>query len=409
MEASEVSRLIEVVAAQAVTIDDAQHQLAAITRIESWCAAAKITTTQLVSALASANPSISAEHLLAKASHSTLADAGKAVERASLAAEFPAVTTALGNGVVTPAHVEVMRTVTARLTQEQRSMLAADDAHIASFAAAMPPDKFRDCLKRLVNRVTDPGDDVARFVRQKAASYLRHWIDPTTGMWNLRGEFDPLTGARLEGRIRNKLEAKFHGPNKPEPHLADAGAQQDHLRAQAFIELVDGTTNTPNTRPPRAEIVIVIDHETLRNGKHPSTRLSVNNGAELPIDTIREIALHADIYVAETDRHGLPLNLGLIARTAGKYQRLALSTIYNTCAVPDCNVKFDNCQPHHIHHYENGGPTDLDNLLPLCSRHHHRIHDDGWRIEIDHQRNTTITLPDNTRMHSPPKIPYAYA
>ena len=33
---------------------------------------------------------------------------------------------------------------------------------------------------------------------------------------------------------------------------------------------------------------------------------------------------------------------------------------------------------------------------PLCKRHHHDIHDRGWIITLDPERNLTITLPDGT-------------
>jgi hypothetical protein len=33
---------------------------------------------------------------------------------------------------------------------------------------------------------------------------------------------------------------------------------------------------------------------------------------------------------------------------------------------------------------------------PLCKRHHHDIHDRGWIITLDPDRNLTITLPDGT-------------
>ena len=32
----------------------------------------------------------------------------------------------------------------------------------------------------------------------------------------------------------------------------------------------------------------------------------------------------------------------------------------------------------HVHHWEHGGPTRPDNLVLLCSRHHHRAHLPGW-------------------------------
>ena len=38
-------------------------------------------------------------------------------------------------------------------------------------------------------------------------------------------------------------------------------------------------------------------------------------------------------------------------------------------------MDFDWCEIHHLKPWEKGGLTDLDNLVPLCSYHHHLIHD----------------------------------
>jgi hypothetical protein len=51
------------------------------------------------------------------------------------------------------------------------------------------------------------------------------------------------------------------------------------------------------------------------------------------------------------------------------------------CAFPDCRVSVQRCHAHHVaewvaHH----GTTDLDNLVLLCSRHHHVVHEAGWTI-----------------------------
>ncbi|MFM8648821.1 MAG: HNH endonuclease [Actinomycetota bacterium] len=44
-------------------------------------------------------------------------------------------------------------------------------------------------------------------------------------------------------------------------------------------------------------------------------------------------------------------------------------------------MKFAHCEPHHITPWERGGPTDLSNLVPLCS-HHHAVHEGGRRITL---------------------------
>jgi hypothetical protein len=59
-------------------------------------------------------------------------------------------------------------------------------------------------------------------------------------------------------------------------------------------------------------------------------------------------------------------------------------------------VPFHRCEIHHIHWFEHGGPTDLDNLVPLCSRHHHLVHDLGWHLHLAPDRTLTITPPSGT-------------
>ncbi|MBU3688774.1 MAG: hypothetical protein B7C54_12360 [Acidimicrobiales bacterium mtb01] len=53
------------------------------------------------------------------------------------------------------------------------------------------------------------------------------------------------------------------------------------------------------------------------------------------------------------------------------------------CCTPGCAVKFAHTEPHHLTPWEHGGPTNLDNLVPLCSRHHHTVHEGGIPIRLD--------------------------
>ena len=91
-----------------------------------------------------------------------------------------------------------------------------------------------------------------------------------------------------------------------------------------------------------------------------------------------------------------PLDVGRTVRHANRAQRRALRAIYRTCAFGDCDVRFDRCEIHHIIPWELGGVTDLDNLIPICSRHHHVVHEGGWALELAADRTLTIRQPDGT-------------
>ena len=99
------------------------------------------------------------------------------------------------------------------------------------------------------------------------------------------------------------------------------------------------------------------------------------------------------------------LNLGRTTRLANRAQRRALRGLYATCAIPGCGVRYDHCKLHHVIWWRHGGRTDLDNLLPVCSRHHHKIHDSGWQVTLGPNRQLTIRYPDGTvQTTGPPTI-----
>jgi hypothetical protein len=74
--------------------------------------------------------------------------------------------------------------------------------------------------------------------------------------------------------------------------------------------------------------------------------------------------------------------------------------MYRTCGNPDCTVKFSACKAHHVRWWwRDLGPTDLANLLPLCERHHHLVHEGGWTLTMTLDRVTTWIRPDGSIAH----------
>ena len=101
--------------------------------------------------------------------------------------------------------------------------------------------------------------------------------------------------------------------------------------------------------------------------------------------------------------NGVALHVGRDQRVANRAQRRALRAMYRGCAIPGCTAAWDHCDIHHLNWYRHGGRTDIENLLPLCSKHHHATHEGGWHLTLDTHRNLTITYPDgNTMTTGPP-------
>ncbi|MDQ2848219.1 MAG: HNH endonuclease, partial [Actinomycetota bacterium] len=46
------------------------------------------------------------------------------------------------------------------------------------------------------------------------------------------------------------------------------------------------------------------------------------------------------------------------------------------CTFPGCEAPAHWCNAHHLKHWIDGGPTDLNNAALLCGRHHTIVHRD---------------------------------
>ena len=52
-----------------------------------------------------------------------------------------------------------------------------------------------------------------------------------------------------------------------------------------------------------------------------------------------------------------------------------------------------------------GGLTDIDQLIPICNKHHHLVHEGGWQLHLAPDRTLTITQPGgNITTTGPPTI-----
>jgi hypothetical protein len=94
---------------------------------------------------------------------------------------------------------------------------------------------------------------------------------------------------------------------------------------------------------------------------------------------------------------GQPLDVGRAHRRFTPRQNRALAIRDGGCMFPGCDRGVRWTEAHHLHFWRDGGPTDLDNALLLCRRHHTLIHRKGWSIRRDPTTGVvTATRPDGT-------------
>ncbi len=118
------------------------------------------------------------------------------------------------------------------------------------------------------------------------------------------------------------------------------------------------------------------------------------NGHSVPPETVDRMACNAVLRRVVFDRRGVPIDVGRRYRTGTDCQWAAITAMHSTCTWDGCDRPITWCQLHHIQEWEHGGPTDLDNLIPLCSRHHHQVHEGKWTVRLHADRSLQIYQPD---------------
>ena len=96
------------------------------------------------------------------------------------------------------------------------------------------------------------------------------------------------------------------------------------------------------------------------------------------------------------------LDVGRRRRLVTPDQRRALTVRDRGCRAGDCTTPAWRCDAHHIHTWLDGGSTSLDNLVLLCSFHHHLIHRHNCDTKLLPDNTFTITLPNSTTLTSRP-------
>lgn len=98
--------------------------------------------------------------------------------------------------------------------------------------------------------------------------------------------------------------------------------------------------------------------------------------------TIRQLACEADLIPVVLGGSGEILDVGRSKRLFTPQLRRAITARDGGCTAPGCSIPAPWCEAHHIRHWEDGGPTSVENGALLCSHHHHAVHAGAWKISV---------------------------
>ena len=325
----------------------------------------------------------------------TSREARNVIARGLVTEVAPEMGAVLACGDTTAAHVDALGRGL-KIAGVEREAFLAHLPELVEASTTMSASDFSHLVTETAKSVvTDDG--LSTFERQQRETFftIRNEND---GRVTVRGRFNPISGSILKSKIGRLVEAMFHSGDKTVPvDVMPWIEANDHRQAKALIALINGAHDTDTDMTIRAEVIVHVDLETLKNGLHAGGTCRTSLGADLPVETVRRLACEAEILPVVLDGRSVPIDVGRSKRLATVHQRRALEAIYPHCAIPDCEVTFDHCNIHHIEYWETthtgsgGGPTDLNNMVPLCSQHHHAAHEGGWKLTLNPEtRKLTI-------------------
>ncbi len=319
---------------------------------------------------------------------------GKRRERRSKTIDqAPAFGDALASGAIGAEHVDALANATAKLDESVKDAVFDHSDDMLADAGRMSPEQFGRSVRDLA-RLLERDQGLERNRRQRRDTYLSRKLNAATGMIEGRFALHPELGNQIFGAIDKEVRALIAaGERRGDTEFTERRFDRNHLAAQALGNLVAGGHQA--VRPVEAEIIMITDARTGLTGElHEHSICETSDGAPVPPASIRRLLCDGRVTPVIVDTNGVTLNAGRTIRHANRAQRRALRAMYRCCAFGDCDVVFDRCEIHHLIPWELGGPTDLHNLIPVCSRHHHVVHEGGWYLDLADDRTLTITQPD---------------
>jgi hypothetical protein len=129
----------------------------------------------------------------------------------------------------------------------------------------------------------------------------------------------------------------------------------------------------------------------------PGQGARTDYGDYLSSDAARRLACDCALMRVILGPKDIPIRASQRVRLVPATLRRILVARDGGCRFPGCDRPAAYTEAHHIRHWADGGLTVLENMVLLCTFHHHRVHDDHWVLEFD---GTILTVyrPDGTRL-----------
>jgi len=232
-------------------------------------------------------------------------------------------------------------------------------------------------VRRAVNKTVASAEAVQAHQRRR----VEWWFDDHQPMFQMTVQMGDVEGATLATWLTRRA-------NQYDPDPQSGVYEEFETRcADALCELASQAIAADRDHD-RATIPIHTNLQTLLNATATPT---IADGPALAHDTLRRLACDARLQLAITNPDGI-VGVGRTTRTIPPWLARLIRLRDQHCRFPLCR-RTRWTHAHHITHWADGGPTNLNNLITLCGHHHRLINEHGWTINGHPDAEITCFAP----------------
>jgi len=268
-----------------------------------------------------------------------------------------------------------------RLSLDQVGVIAeraadGSDEHYAQLAASATVNQLRTAIKLEPRPDPGPHPEPESEPRPEPPRLITKTADEESTTWRITlphaeaATFDAALQTHTDALVADWKRDHTEGDGVSEQAPPFPGA------VDGFLSLIEAGWDTEVARRPygqRTTVVVHLDMDKPAAALHLGPFLSENDRRYLLCDADCEVWFQ---------RHGQVIGSGRATRQISRRLRRALEHRDRCCVVPGCGAT-RGLHAHHIRPWEDGGLTELANLVLVCP-YHHRLH---------HRGGITVTGP----------------
>jgi hypothetical protein len=364
-----------------------EQRLAWIEQIRAVQRRAEALTSVLIAEADEANSAMKARHThlsdwLARSGQETPRQAAGALWTGRELERRPQVRDATTSGRITVQQAkaigDALNALPTGLDSDQKRR--AEDLILAE-ADHTPPEKLRAMTGAILRRVSPDAESAdqradrlaARDARADQRRALRFGPE-IDGSIELSGNLPVADGRRLERLVQTVADRAYRAA-KDNADRQSLGQTPQQRLADALVTIVTaaeaaerGESSLVSIPAGAAQISVLMSARDLLD--RANARGVLADGTELSPGDLRRLACSADLVPVVLGTGSTILDLGRTYRLAPSHLRHALGLRDGGCAFPGCTAPIWHCEAHHILPWQEGGLTDLGNLVALCKVHH---------------------------------------